>query len=353
MIKIKGQISDMALCIMDENEKICNMAKLFFTELSRKGNKLYNVMPDIVSRLSDPACEIDEDKFKEIMKYIIGLIDKDKHSESLVEKLCHRFHATTTERQWRDIGFCLSIFNYNDRAAKRLIENFNCFSDKLHEDSLYEAVLAILTQCKKLTKQETKLAIEEMGHKVEEARAKMVEDHTAGTRAKQAKEVKPNKKMTGKTPKRPPRGRKAQASSDEENDEDEDSFHSDQEESAPKKASRKSMRTSTLKPGTAANESSDDEDSEDQDENKAQSKSKMPSRTVQAKGDKKQKKAVKETSSESEAEEAEEEDVDENSPKNAKKQRVLARNSKKSLSPNPSAPPIKPSRSSGRVRRVK
>jgi condensin complex subunit 1 len=43
-------------------------------------------MPDIVSRLSDPANEIEEDKFKEIMKYIIGLIDKDKHSESLVRK---------------------------------------------------------------------------------------------------------------------------------------------------------------------------------------------------------------------------------------------------------------------------
>ena len=68
-----------------------------------------------------------------------------------VEKLCHRFHATTTERQWRDIGFCLSIFNYNDKAAKRFIENFSCFSDKLHEDSLYEAVLAILTQVKYFT----------------------------------------------------------------------------------------------------------------------------------------------------------------------------------------------------------
>jgi len=317
--------------------------------LSRKGNKLYNVMPDIVSRLSDPAAEIDEDKFKEIMKYIIGLIDKDKHSESLVEKLCHRFHATTTERQWRDIGFCLSIFNYNDKAAKRFIENFSCFSDKLHEDSLYEAVLAILTQCKKLTKQETKLAIEEMGNKVEEARAKMVEDHTAGTRAKQAKEVKTTKKIIGKTPKRPPRARKAQASSDEENDED--SFHSDQDENTPKKATRKSMRASTLKPGKAANESSDDEDFEDQDEKKTQSR-RLSNRQVQAKGDKKQKKAVNETSSDSEAEEAEE-DVDENSPKNAKKTRVSGRNSKKILSPDTNTPPVKPSRSSGRSRRVK
>ena len=73
---------------------------------------------------------------------------------------------------------------------------------------------------------------------------------------------------------------------------------------------------------------------------------------ILAKGDKKQKKAVKETSSESEAEEAEE-DVDENSPKNAKKQRVSGRNSKKSLSPDTNTPPVKPSRSSGRSRRVK
>ena len=109
MIKVKGQISDMALCIMDECDKIGNMAKLFFTELSRKGNALYNVMPDIVSRLSDPAAGIDEDKFKEIMRYIIGLIDKDKHLESLVEKLCHRFHATTTEVKLFILGFQLFV----------------------------------------------------------------------------------------------------------------------------------------------------------------------------------------------------------------------------------------------------
>ena len=188
-------------------------------------------MPDIVSRLSDPNAAIEEEKYKEIMKYIIGLIDKDKHSESLVEKLCHRFHATTTERQWRDIGFCLSIFNYNDKAAKKFIDNFNCFSDKLHEDSLYEAVLAILTQCKKLQKQETKLAIEEMGNKVDEARNKAVEDHTAGTRAKQVKDVKTNKKANGKTPKRPSRGRKVQSSSEEESEDDnEDNIDQDDDE---------------------------------------------------------------------------------------------------------------------------
>ncbi len=187
MIKVKGQISDMALCIVDEQEKIANMAKLFFTELARKGNSLYNVMPDIVSRLSDPEAGVDEERFRDIMKYIISLIDKDKHLESLVEKLCHRFHVTTTERQWRDLAFCLSIFNYNEKAAKKFMDNYGCFTDKLHEDSVYEAVCTILTGCKKLPRQELKQGVEEVMVKIEEARAKCVEDHTAGTRARQFK----------------------------------------------------------------------------------------------------------------------------------------------------------------------
>ena len=41
-------------------------------------------MPDIVSRLSDPEKGIAEDHFRHIMKYIIGLIEKDKLLESLV-----------------------------------------------------------------------------------------------------------------------------------------------------------------------------------------------------------------------------------------------------------------------------
>jgi len=44
------------------------MASMFFTELSQKGNALYNVMPDIISRLSTPDLNLEEEKFKTIMK---------------------------------------------------------------------------------------------------------------------------------------------------------------------------------------------------------------------------------------------------------------------------------------------
>ena len=92
MIKVKGQISDMALLIVDDVEKISNMAKLFFTELARKGNALYNVMPDIISGLSNPEAGIEEDNFREVMKYIIALIEK-VFVKFIPQFVCHFLNA--------------------------------------------------------------------------------------------------------------------------------------------------------------------------------------------------------------------------------------------------------------------
>lgn len=36
MIKVKGQISEMAFCIVDHNERISSLTKLFFNELAKK-----------------------------------------------------------------------------------------------------------------------------------------------------------------------------------------------------------------------------------------------------------------------------------------------------------------------------
>jgi len=222
MIKVKGQISDMAFCIVDSVERISGLAKLFFSELAKKGNTLYNVMPDIVSRLSDPEKGIAEDHFRHIMKYIIGLIEKDKLLESLVEKLCHRFRATRTERQWRDIAFCLSLFPYSDRSIKKLSDNFPCWSDKLHEDSVYESICVIFAGVKKgvgvgvggAGRGEAKQFVEELEAKVEEARAKGVIDHTAEKNAQAAKEGK--KKGAGK------KGKSIKDGSDSEEEANED-----------------------------------------------------------------------------------------------------------------------------------
>ena len=46
MVKVKGQMGEMAKCVEDEDERISNLAKLFFEELSTKDNVIYNNLPD-------------------------------------------------------------------------------------------------------------------------------------------------------------------------------------------------------------------------------------------------------------------------------------------------------------------
>ena len=68
MIRVKGQVAQLALCLVDENETIKCDTKQLFRDLSQKGNALYNVMPDILSCLSDSELNLPEQNFQEIIK---------------------------------------------------------------------------------------------------------------------------------------------------------------------------------------------------------------------------------------------------------------------------------------------
>jgi condensin complex subunit 1 len=46
MIKVKGQLGEMAKCLEDDEARIADLAKLFFTDLSTKDNAIYNNLPD-------------------------------------------------------------------------------------------------------------------------------------------------------------------------------------------------------------------------------------------------------------------------------------------------------------------
>lgn len=169
MVKVRGQISDMALCIVDAEERISVMASEFFRDLSKKGNTLYNVIPDIISRLSNPTMNVSEENFNRILEFLLPLIQKDKQMESLVDKLCQRFRASTSERQWSDIAFCLSLLQYSERSLRRLLENFQCYFDKLNTEKVYEAFESIIAQALKTNKPERKLIVEELQTKIDEA----------------------------------------------------------------------------------------------------------------------------------------------------------------------------------------
>ncbi|RMX45777.1 hypothetical protein pdam_00004164 [Pocillopora damicornis] len=186
MVKVKGQISEMATCLEDKDSRISDLAKLFFLELSKKGNAIYNILPDVISRLSDPDCGTEEEPFRNIMRYLLSFIQKDRQSESLVEKLCHRFRATKTDRQWRDLAFCLSMLSYNERGIRKLQENFSCFHDKLAEEDVYHSFLNIVGKSKKFAKPEVKALVDELEQRINFCHTKGMEDEEDYERASKA-----------------------------------------------------------------------------------------------------------------------------------------------------------------------
>ncbi|NWV34162.1 CND1 protein, partial [Grantiella picta] len=163
MVKVKGQVSEMATLLIDPEEEIVGVAQNFFAELANKGNAVYNLLPDIISHLSDPNRGIEEESFHTIMRHLFSYITKDKQTESLVEKLCQRFRTARTERQYRDLSHCLTLLPVSERGLHKLQDNFDCFADKLQDPAVYNCFQTVLARFRRAgIKPETKAVAEEL-----------------------------------------------------------------------------------------------------------------------------------------------------------------------------------------------
>lgn len=90
MIKVKGQLGEMAKCLEDPERRVSDLAKLFFSELATKENAVYNNLPDIISHLSIGEHAVSEEMFVNTMRFIFTFIDKERQAENVIEKLCQR-----------------------------------------------------------------------------------------------------------------------------------------------------------------------------------------------------------------------------------------------------------------------
>ncbi|WWC85617.1 uncharacterized protein L201_000481 [Kwoniella dendrophila CBS 6074] len=272
MIKVKGQLGEMAKCLEDKDSRISDLSKLFFTELSTKDNALYNNLQDVISHLSIGKHKVDEDIFERTMKFIFTFIEKDKQAESIVEKLCQRFRSANEERQWRDIAFCLSLLPFkSERSMKKLIEGLPFYQDKLHEETVFRRFTEILAKAranKAANKPETEL--KEFEAILTEHQAKGLEDQAL--EADVLRKTKAAKKRAAKRPQANGRGRKAVTPDDDDDEQDD-------EESTPApppvRAARGKAATKKAPPPKAAPrrggrrkvvDSDDDEDDDDDDD---------------------------------------------------------------------------------------
>ena len=148
MVKVKGQLGEMAKCLVDEDARVRDLSCLFFTELSAKDSAaIYNNLPDIISNLSSPDTGVGEALFRDIMAQLFSHIKKERQTENLVEKLCQRFRNCASERQARDLAYCLSFLSFTtEKPIKKLRELLPLYRDKLVYEEVFRCFEEILAK---------------------------------------------------------------------------------------------------------------------------------------------------------------------------------------------------------------
>ncbi|CAL3969762.1 unnamed protein product [Diplocarpon coronariae] len=119
-VKVKGQLGEMAKCLEDDDKRIADLSRMFFTELSTKDNAIYNHFVDMFSLLSAEK-DLEEDSLKRIIKFLAGFIEKDKHARQLADKLAARLARCETERQWNDVAYALSLLQHKNDEITKLV----------------------------------------------------------------------------------------------------------------------------------------------------------------------------------------------------------------------------------------
>lgn len=279
MVKVKGQISEMAKCLEDPDQRIVDLAKLFFTELASKDNAIYNNLPDIISNLtSSQPPRLEEEQFRRIMKFIFSFdfTEKEKQAENIVDKLCQRFLTAEDERNWRDISYCLSLLPFKtEKPFKKLLEGWPAYQDKIHEDAVHKCFLEIISKGRfqKNTRPELKALIDELEQRVEKQRGpEVVEKSEKPTqKAGRAVKSKDKKKKDGSASASSTRSKRKRNAYDSESEgefnedasEEEDEDDDDEEEEVIVR--RTSTRTRKLKLKDVVEESGFEESDDDDD----------------------------------------------------------------------------------------
>jgi len=186
MVKVKGQVSEIALCLRDDEARIRDMARLLFNELSKRSNNpIYNLLPDIVSRLSQMGTK--KEDFRSIMFFLLGFIKKEKQNEMLVEKLCHRFPKCNSISQKADLAFCIAQLKINEKSLKCLNDLFKLYKDALFDEDVFKSFASIVSKAKKFIKPEMKQGLEEWEARLSEHSETGMDNVLAGTKAQRAK----------------------------------------------------------------------------------------------------------------------------------------------------------------------
>lgn len=76
-------------------------------------------------------------------------MDKTKYMENLVDRFCCKFRVLENVRHHRNITYCLSLIQYNEKALRKLTENFPVYKHLVHDPEIYGMFKNIMQNCNK------------------------------------------------------------------------------------------------------------------------------------------------------------------------------------------------------------
>lgn len=147
MIKVKGQVCHVVLCLIDSNTIVSDLARVFFNELSKRShNPIYNLLGDIIAVLSrdavDPSTEsvtattsltliddtisvrtVEPVEFELIMSFLLEFISSEKLGDALADRLTSRLSMAESMPMRRKFAYCLSRLPISEKAVKKFNDN--------------------------------------------------------------------------------------------------------------------------------------------------------------------------------------------------------------------------------------
>lgn len=82
--------------------------------------------------------------------------------ESLVDRFCAKFEFTEDLNQQRNIAYCLSLIAYNEKALRKLQENFSMYKHLVHDPEVYACFKTIMQGCSKQQVGKVDLKVKEL-----------------------------------------------------------------------------------------------------------------------------------------------------------------------------------------------
>jgi len=157
MVKVKGQVTHVVMCLTDGEERVRELATLFFNKLSeRSNNPIYNLLGDIIGTLSSgqtrasaaaaagngaqtenagavtvaavdnstslPSRALCASEFQKTMSFLLGFVKKDKQADGMLERLLARLAMAQSLRQRRCLAYCISELTISEKGVRRMAE---------------------------------------------------------------------------------------------------------------------------------------------------------------------------------------------------------------------------------------